>query len=328
MKKISLTKISILLLGMVAESLMADPITLRFSHVVEENTPKGMMALRLQELVNKRLDGKVNVVIYPNSSLYRDNEVLDAMLSGKVELAAPSLSKFQHFTKKLHVFDLPFLFRDMDAVERFQQSEAGRELLQSLETKMIVGLGYLHNGLKQLTSNQEVRVPADVSGKIFRIQNSDVLRAQFTALGAIPLKKPFSDVSSLLRSRSIDGTENTWSNIYSQKYHKDQKYILESNHGLLDYLVVTPAEFWYGLPDDIRVQLKTAIEDAVKFGNRVAREKAKTDRDAIIASKHCEVITLSESERVQWLKAMYPVWKQFEKNIGLELINAAVQANH
>ena len=182
-------------------SSIAGPVEIKFSHVVAENTPKGLMAEKFKELVEERLPGKVKVSVYPNSQLFNDNKVLEAMLLGDVQMAAPSLSKFQSFTKKLQVFDLPFLFRDIDAVDRFQQSETGQELLGSLKKRGLVGLGYLHNGMKQLSSNEAIVTPGQISGKKFRIMTSDVLQAQFEQVDAIPLKKPFSEVFTLLQKR-------------------------------------------------------------------------------------------------------------------------------
>ena len=196
-------------------ALAEDPIVIKFSHVVAENTPKGQMANKFKDLVDERLAGKVKVEVYPNSQLFGDNNVLEAMLLGDVQLAAPSLSKFSRYTKKLDVYDLPFLFTNIEAVDRFQNSEPGQKLLSSIKKKGLVGLGYLHNGMKQLSSSQPLRVPADAKGMKFRIMSSDVLEAQFEAVDATPLKKPFSEVFTLLQTRAIDGQENTWSNIYS-----------------------------------------------------------------------------------------------------------------
>ena len=217
----------------------AEEIVIKFSHVVAENTPKGQMANKFKELVEQRLAGKVKVEVYPNSQLFGDNKVLEAMLLGDVQLAAPSLSKFKRYTKKLQLYDLPFLFNDMAAVEQFQQGSAGQELLNSMTKKGILGLGYLHNGMKQLSSSQPLKVPADAKNLKFRIMSSDVLAAQFEAVDAVPLKKPFSEVFTLLQTKAIDGQENTWSNIYSKKFFEVQPYITESNHGVLDYMVVS-----------------------------------------------------------------------------------------
>lgn len=131
----------------------------------------------------------------------------------------------------------------------------------------------------------------------------------------------------MLQTKAIDGQENTWSNIYSKKFFEVQPYITESNHGVLDYLVVTSAEFWLTLPDDVRDGVKSALDEAIVYGNKVANDKAMADKQAIIESGRSEVLTLTDAERQQWVEAMKPVWKQFEGEIGAELIDAAVQAN-
>ncbi len=313
---------------LVAGPLFAAPIVIKFSHVVAENTPKGQMANKFKELVEQRLGGKVVVEVYPNSQLFGDNNVLQAMLLGDVQIAAPALSKFESFTKALQLYDLPFLFKDMAAVERFQQSDAGQKLLNSMQKKGLVGLGYIHNGMKQLSSSQPIRVPADAAGMKFRIMTSDVLAAQFEAVNAVPLKKPFSEVFTLLQTKAIDGQENTWSNIYSKKFFEVQPYITESNHGVLDYMIVTSTEFWMDLPDDIRADVKKALDEAVAFGNKVAEDKGVEDRQKIAESGRTEVITLTDAERAQWVEVMKPVWKQFEDEIGKDLIDAAYNSNN
>jgi len=311
-----------------AAAQAADPIVIKFSHVVAENTPKGQMANKFRDLVAERLGDKVKVEVYPSSQLYGDNKVLEAMLLGDVQIAAPSLSKFKKFTKRLQLFDLPFLFKDMAAAERFQQSEAGQKLLSSMERKGLVGLGYLHNGMKQLSASKPLRVPADADGLKFRIMSSDVLSAQFEALEATPLKKPFSEVFTLLQTKAIDGQENTWSNIFSKKFFEVQEYITASDHGLLDYLVVTSAEFWADLPDDVRGEVKKAMDEAIAHGNAIAAEKASSDRAAIEASGRSQVIDLTDAERQLWVDAMKPVWAQFEKAVGKNLLDAAIAANN
>jgi C4-dicarboxylate-binding protein DctP len=304
-----------------------DPIVIKFSHVVAENTPKGQMANKFRDLVAERLGGKVKVEVFPNSQLYGDNKVLEAMLLGDVQMAAPSLSKFNKYTDVLQIYDLPFLFKDMAAVDRFQQGPVGQEMLASMEDKGIVGLGYLHNGLKQLSASKPLRVPADAHGLKFRIQSSDVLAAQFEAVDALPLKKPFSEVFTLLQTKAIDGQENTWSNIYSKKFYEVQPYITESNHGLIDYMVITSAEFWNGLPEDVRKEVKAALDEALAYGNEEAGKLASGDKKKIAESGRSEIIELSPAEREKWVDAMKPVWKKFESQIGKDNIDAAVAAN-
>jgi len=321
---IGLTSAAVLSLSM---AVQAAPIKLKFSHVVAENTPKGQMAIKFKELVAERLKGKVEVEVFPNGQLFGDNKVLEALLLGDVQLASPSLSKFKKYTKKLQIFDLPFLFNDMAAAEKFQQSEAGQGLLKTVEKKGLIGLGYMHNGMKQMSASKPLHVPADAKGLKFRIMSSDVLAAQFEAVGATPLKKPYSEVFTLLQTKAIDGQENTWSNIRSKKFYEVQDNITSSDHGLLDYMVVTSAEFWNGLPADIRTELKKALDEAVALGNKVAAEKSKSDKQAIIDSKRTNVIELTKEERQQWVDMMKPVWKKFEPIVGKDLLDAAISAN-
>ncbi len=306
---------------------MAAPIVIKFSHVVAENTPKGKAANKFRDLVAERLGGKVVVEVYPNSQLFGDNKVLEAMLLGDVQLAAPSLSKFGKYTKKLGVFDLPFLFKDINAVDKFMASKDGKKLLRATERKGLIGLGFLHNGMKQLSATKALKTPGDADGLKFRIMSSDVLAAQFEAVKATPLKKPFSEVFTLLQTKAIDGQENTWSNIYSKKFFEVQDYITHSDHGYLGYLVVTSTEFWSGLPNDIRAELEKALDEAIAYGNKVAREKADTDKKRIADSGRSKIVSLSDGERAKWVEAMKPVWKKFEGKIGADLINAAAKAS-
>jgi C4-dicarboxylate-binding protein DctP len=252
---------------------------------------------------------------------------MEALALGDVQIIAPSLSKFDKFTKQLQLFDLPFLFDDIAAVDRFQQSEAGEELLSSMEDLGYLGLGYWHNGMKQLSASKPLRTPADAAGLKFRIQASDVLLAQFEALGANPQKMAFAEVYQALQVGTVDGQENTWSNIYTQKFFEVQPYITETNHGVIDYMVVTNSEFWNGLPDDVRTELEQIMDEVTAEVNRLAEELNQQDKQKIIDSGSSEIVELTPEERAAWVDAMQPVWDQFRDDIGQDLIDAAKSAN-
>lgn len=305
----------------------ADPIVIKFSHVVAEHTPKGQGALLFKQLAEERLAGKVKVEVYPNSSLFGDGKEMEALLLGDVQIIAPSLAKFEHYSKPIQIFDLPFLFDDMAAVDRFQASPAGQGLLSSMEDKGITGLGYWHNGLKQLSANKPLHEPKDARGLKFRVQASQVLEEQFKAVRANPRKMSFAEVYQGLQTGVVNGAENPYSNICSQKMHEVQKYITESNHGLLDYMVITNTKFWTGLPDDVRTELRKIMDEVSVEVNKQAEALNQGDKQRILEAKTTEIITLSDEERAKWREAMKPVWKKFEGEIGAELIKAAEAAN-
>lgn len=304
-----------------------DPITIKFSHVVAEHTPKGQGALLFKKLAEERLPGKVKVEVYPNSSLFGDGKEMEALLLGDVQIIAPSLAKFEHYSKPIQIYDLPFLFDDMAALDRFQKGEVGQELLTSMEDKGITGLGYWHNGLKQLSANKKLLEPKDARGLKFRVQASAVLDEQFKALRAIPRKMSFAEVYQGLQTGVVNGAENPYSNIYSQKMNEVQKYITESNHGVLDYMVITNTKFWNGLPDDIRATLSEVMDEVTVEVNKHAAELNERDKQSIIDSGTTEVLYLTPEQREQWRDAMRPVWKKFEDEIGAERIKAAEAVN-
>ena len=317
-----------LTLGLAVSAQAADPIKIKFSHVVADATPKGQGALWFKQEVEKRLAGKVVVEVYPNSSLFGDAKEMEALALGDVQIIAPSLSKFEKFTKKLQVFDLPFLFDDINAIDRFQKSKPGKALLEdSIKAKGYKGLAYWHNGMKQMSANKPLRVPEDAKGLKFRIQSSNVLQAQFQAVGANPQKMAFSEVYQALQVGTVDGQENTWSNIYSQKFHEVQKYITESNHGVIDYMVVANAGFWDKLPKDIRAELEKIMDEVTVKTNKAADDFNERDKQKIVDAKTSEIIKLSKDQAAAWRKAMMPVYQQFEKEIGKDLIEAALASN-
>lgn len=306
----------------------AAPIIVKVSHVVAEKTPKGQAALKFKELAEKKLPGKVEVQVFPNSQLFGDGKEMEALQLGDVQIIAPSLSKFDRYTKKLQVFDLPFLFDSIEAVNRFQHGKEGRALLDIMKSKGIKGLGYWHNGMKQMTTDRDrLRVPEDVKGLKFRIQQSDVLEAQFRALGANPQKMAFSEVYQALQTGVVDGQENTWSNIYSQKFYEVQKSIAETNHGVIDYMVITNAKWWDGLPPDVRKGLQEAMDEASEYGNKLSFDINERDKKLIQEAGKAKIQALSKDDLAKWKKAMAPVWKKFEPEIGKDLIQAAQNAN-
>ena len=303
-------------------------IVIKFSHVTNtDKHPKGITAALLEKRVNEEMNGKACMEVFPNSSLYDDNKVLEAMLSGDVQMAAPSLSKFEKFTKKFRIFDLPFVFVDIDAVDRFQNSETGQQLMDSMVRRGLKGLAFWHNGMKQMSANRPLVMPEDASGLKFRVQASDVLVAQFEALDANPQKMSFAEVYGGLQTKVIDGQENTWSNIYGKKFFEVQDGITETNHGIIDYLVVTSTEWWDGLDPAIRDQLVQILKEVTEERNLESYKVNLANKEQVIAAG-ATVRALTPEQRTAWVEALKPVWAKFEGDIGTDVIEAAVSSNN
>lgn len=302
-------------------------MVIKFSHVTNtDKHPKGIAASLLEQRVNDEMNGKACMQVYPNSTLYNDNKVLEALLDGDVQLAAPSLSKFESFTKKFRLFDLPFLFNDISAVDRFQNSKDGQQLKNTMTKKGLKGLAFWHNGMKQLSANKPLLLPSDAKGLKFRVQASDVLVAQFEQLGANPQKMAFSEVYGALQTKVVDGQENTWSNIYGKKFFEVQDGVTESNHGVLDYMVVTSDTWWNELPADIQKQLSTILAEVTTARNKESFDVNQKNKQKITDAGGL-VRQLTAQQRSAWVKALKPVWKKFEKDIGAETLKSALSYN-
>jgi C4-dicarboxylate-binding protein DctP len=302
-------------------------IVVKFSHVTNtDKHPKGIAASLLEERVNAEMDGKMCMEVFPNSTLYNDNKVLEAMLQGDVQLAAPSLSKFEKFTKQFRIFDLPFMFKNIDAVEAFQASDPGQAMLNSMQRRGLQGLGYWHNGMKQMSANKPLLLPTDANGLKFRVQSSDVLVAQMEAMGGSPQKMAFSEVYGALQQGVVDGQENTWSNIYGKKFFEVQDGVTETDHGILDYLLVTSVDWLDGLPADVREQFLTIVDEVTATRNKESTSVNLAARQSIIDAGGV-VRSLDADQREAWVTAMKPVWAQFADDVGQENIDAAQKIN-
>jgi C4-dicarboxylate-binding protein DctP len=301
----------------------AAPIVIKFSHVVATDTPKGKGAQKFKELAEKATGGRVKVELYANSSLYKDKEEMEALQLGAVQMLAPSLAKFGPLgVKEFEVFDLPFLFPDKATLSRVTQGPAGKMMLDKLDAKGIKGLAFWDNGFKQMTANKPLHVPADFKGLKMRIQSSKVLDAQFRAVGANPQVMAFSEVYQALQTGVVDGTENTPSNIYTQKMHEVQKFLTVSDHGYIGYAVIVNKKFWDTLPPDIRTKLDGAMLEATRYANTIAQEENDQAMEGIRKWGKTTIYTLTPAEKAQWRQAMLPVRKEMESRVGKETLVA------
>jgi C4-dicarboxylate-binding protein DctP len=308
-------------------ALANSPIVIKFSHVVAKDTPKGKAAEKFKALAEAATKGRVKIELYPNSTLYKDKEELEALQLGAVQMLAPSLAKFGPMgVKEFELFDLPFIFNDKQALYRVTQGPIGQDMLKKLESKGIRGLAYWDNGFKMMSSNRAMRVPADMKGLKLRIQSSKVLDKQMRALGANPQVMAFSEVYQAMQTGVVDGGENPPSNVFTQKMHEVQKHLTATNHGYIGYAVIVNKKFWDKLPADIRTQLEAAMKEATDYANNIAQQENDQALEGIRKSGKTTIYVPTEAERAEWRKALVPVHKAMEARIGKELIAAVNKA--
>ena len=321
-------KIRSLLVGLVAVglssvALAAEPIVIKFSHVVAQDTPKGKAAEKFKALAEQYTKGAVKVEVYANSTLYKDKEEMEALQLGAVQLLAPSLAKFGPLgVREFEVFDLPYIFDGYEALNKITQGAVGQQLLAKLEPKGIRGLAFWDNGFKSFSANTPITKPEDLRGKKMRIQSSKVLEEQMREVKSLPQVMAFSEVYQALQTGVVDGTENPHSNLYTQKMHEVQKHMTLTDHGYLGYAVITNKKFWDGLPAEVRTQLDKAMVESTVYANQIAKEENDKSLEAVRASGKTEIHTPTAEEKAAFKKAFAPVHKKMESRIGAELIQS------
>ncbi len=315
--------LAFLLAAGIAAAHAADPIIIKFSHVVANDTPKGKAADKFKQLAEKYTGGRVKVELYPNSQLYKDREEMEALQRGAVQMLAPSVSKFGPLgVREFELFDIPYLIPDAETVDRVTDGDIGKNLFARLEPKGLKGLAYWDNGFKQFSANRPLHKPEDFRGLKMRIQSSKVLEAMMRELGALPQVMAFSEVYSALQQGVVDGTENPLSNLYTQKMHEVQANLTISDHGCLVYAVITNRKFWEGLPPDIRGQLEKAMMEATRYERDIAKKENDDALAAVKASGKTAVYVLSDTERKAWREALLPVQAKFENVVGKDNLDA------
>ncbi len=321
-------QLSNLVIGLAALALSGlthaeQPIGIKFSHVVAQDTPKGKAAEYFKKLAEERTNGRVKVEVYPNSQLYKDKEELEALQLGAVQMLAPSLAKFGPLgAREFEVFDLPYLFESEAELHKITEGPIGQGLLKKLESKGILGLAFWDNGFKQMSANKPLKKPEDFKGLKMRIQSSKVLDMQMRALGANPQVMAFSEVYQALQTGVVDGAENPVSNFYTQKMHEVQRYLTLSDHGYLGYAVIVNRKFWEGLPADIRTALEEAMEETTKHANDIAKKENDDALERVKESGKTQIITLTPEEKAELKRVLVKVHQQAQGRIPQDLIQS------
>ncbi|MCO5387279.1 MAG: DctP family TRAP transporter solute-binding subunit [Desulfosporosinus sp.] len=303
-----------------------EKIVIKFSHVVEENTPKGLAAIRFAQLIKERSRGSIEVQVFPNSQLFKDGEEFEALSRGDVQMIAPATSKMSQLFPQWQIWDLPYLFSDLESVHQIMDGPLGKTLLEQLEEENMRGLAMWDNGFKHLTNNIHPIIKlSDLKGLRFRVMSPGILQEQFFNFGANAIILPFNDVYEALREGSVEGQENTISNIYTKKFSEVQKYLTLSQHGFMGYAVIVNADFWDQLPSQARELIEKTMSEVTLWERETAKELDEEQLEEIKKMKVLNIYSLTPREKMIWRKDFSSVYTKFEKENGSEFLNEEKQ---
>ncbi|MCL6575704.1 DctP family TRAP transporter solute-binding subunit [Kyrpidia sp.] len=304
------------------------PMTIKISHVVAENTPKHKGALAMKSTIEKESGGKIKVQVYPNSQLFGDKDEYQNLVANNVQFIIPDMAKLVGVDPAFNIESMPFLFNNDAASEAFWDGPKGQEIFKRLEKNGVIGLAMWPNGPKQITNNvRPIKTPEDMKGLKFRTQGGQLLEKVYSGLGASSVSIPYNELYLALQQGTVDGEENTLSNIESMKFDEVQRYLTMVGHTRVDYVLMTNTKFWNSLNDTT----KKIVMDGVKAGTEVARKEADTLNttafDKIKQRGHTQIYQLSADERQKFQQALKPVFDEYTKIIGEDVIKDALSRN-
>lgn len=310
--------------GSGAESDGVQDITIKIAHVVAENTPKHQGALKMKEVIEKESGGKIKVQVYPNSSLFGDKDEYQNLVANNVQFILPDMSKLVGNDPGFNIPAMPFLFESDEAANAFWDGEKGQEIFKRLEKDGVLGMAMWPNGAKHMTNDKKaIKKPGDLDGMKIRTQGGQLLEAIYAELGAGSASIPFGELYTALQQGTVDGQENTFSNIESKKFDEVQKYMTIMGHTRVDYALLTNTKFWEGLNDET----KAIVQKGVDEGTKLARESAKKLNDDALAklkdNGQVEINELSDAEIEEFKKTLEPIYNEWAEKIGNDIIEDA-----
>lgn len=298
-----------------------EKLIIKFSHVVEENTPKGLAAIRFANQIRERSNGTIEVQVFPDSKLFKDGEEFEALSRGDVQMIAPATSKVSQLFPQWQIWDLPYLFNDLETVHQVMDGRLGKMLLDQLQEKNMKGLAMWDNGFKHLSnSDHPIIRPKDLEGLRFRIMSHGILEEQFRAFGADTLSLPFNDVYQSLEDGRVHGQENTISNIYSKNFDQVQNYLTLSSHGFLGYAVIVNEEFWDQLPNQDRELLETTLSEVTQWEREKAHELNQEQLIELQKRDKIDIYSLTSLEKKAWKEEFSLLYYKLEQEIGSDFL--------
>jgi C4-dicarboxylate-binding protein DctP len=304
-------------------------ITAKFSHVVTAETPKGRAIQYFADKVSEKSNGRLKIDIFPSSQLYGDAEEMEAVIANNVQFIAPSSTKVVSLDPGFQIFDLMFLFPTEESVSKFfKDPEGGQKMLSRLESKGLVGLGFIPSGFKQwFNSKKPINTPADLNGIKWRAAAGGILTDQYKDMGSVSVSIPFGEVYSALQLKTVDGSENSYANIYTQNFFEVCKYLTVSDHGRFDYSVIANKEFMDRLPADLQALVKSCWIEAQDYAVTIVSAEEQNYKDNIIASGKCEMNTLTTEQREAFIEAVQPSWEKWKSKIGEDIFERALASS-
>ncbi|MDO5022090.1 MAG: TRAP transporter substrate-binding protein [Eubacteriales bacterium] len=296
------------------------------SHATADTTSLHAGSVKFKEYVEKESGGRIKVNIYPNAQLGGDRETIEGTQAGQITMMSSSNAVQVNFVPSAVIFDIPFIYPNLEFARKVLADEAFIKAISAeYEKNGLRYVGTSDQGFRTLTTNKEVRTPADMSGITLRTMENKYHMALWRNIGANPTPLPFNELYTALQQGTADGQENPVELIYSQKFFEQQKYVVYTNHILQTIVWIMNNEFYTNLPDDMKAVVdegsKVALAYANEFQDNNVASYTKTIEDYGV-----KFVELTEEERLAFAEEAKPVWDMVEKDCDPGVYSAYMNA--
>ncbi|MBZ0216247.1 MAG: TRAP transporter substrate-binding protein [Fimbriimonadaceae bacterium] len=261
---------------------------------------------KVAKLVAERTGGAVEFQIFPQAQLGNQREMTEGVQLGVIQGTVSPAAFLGGFNATVSILDIPFLYpADSDAAQNLREGAFGDALLASFNDKGVVGVTLWPNGLKNFTSNKSLADLDSFKDQKFRVMNSKILIEQFTAIGASAIALPFGELYTSLQTGVVDGQENPLDTILRMKFYEVQKFLVLSNHGAMEDVVLFNPAWWQSLPEEYRTIITDAFNEVVP---ELRAHKAAAVAAALeeIRASGIDIRELTADEKTRLREIMYP----------------------
>ncbi|MUI55196.1 DctP family TRAP transporter solute-binding subunit [Aliivibrio fischeri] len=311
---------SLCAVSMIAVSSYANAAkTMRIGIGVPESHFEYAAMKKFEEHVEQATNNSIDVKVFANNQLGNDQEALEAIKQNIVQMNLPSPAVLANIVKDFNILSLPFIFPTEDIANQVVDGEWGQKLASKLERAGYVGLGYGNFGFRHVTNNTRPIVTAkDFDGLKLRTMQNKAHLDSFRALGANPTPMAFSELFSSLQQGVVDGQENPYTNIYSQRLYEVQKYVSNTGHVYSWVVFVVGKRFYNGLSEEEQTALNDAAKIAIDHMRISVREQDKQSLQNMIDAG-LVYTEISPEEKAKMREIVAPVVQQFADDINPEL---------
>lgn len=319
----SILALAILSLSLMAAPALAAQVVLKAGHVLAPVHPYHVGMEKFAELVDAKTSGQVKVEVFHSSQLGNERELVEALQMGTTDICLISTAPMAGFSKDFLVYDLPYLFTSPQQAYEILDGPIGKASMEGIKKADLIGLAFWENGFRNITnSKRELLTPEDLKGLKIRTMENKIHMATFRALGADPTPIASGEVFTALQQKTVDGQENPLTGIFTSKYYEVQKYLTLSEHFYSPAPLLIGKESWGKLNAEQQKGVQAAADEAKTFQRELnQREVAQAQKE--LAAKG---MTISTVDKAVWKKAMAPIYKQFESEVGADKLKAILEA--